>query len=174
MTYRPADIDDLAGLRRVDLLRHARDRPAFDGDIPHGVDAVLRVDHMPALEQQVVARLRRRRPNQKDRIPSSLIVEIVYPPAKSTPGAEPALKQVLQAKLNQPRRHRGLRDHAETRGPEGRPGVGELRMIHGIVELHAEREFRAFAQSADRDRLPSEKSAFTCPGPFRMLWPALP
>jgi hypothetical protein len=49
------------------------------------------------------------------------------------------LKEVLQAELDQTVRHRGLRNHPEVCSPKIRAGIGELRVIEGIVELGTER-----------------------------------
>ena len=67
------------------------------------------------------------------------------------------------------------RDHAEARRPERRAGIRELGVVHRIVELGAECQFGALRGFLlPSMRLPTEKSAFTWPGPLRMLWPALP
>src|SRR4029450_11258507 len=58
-------------------------------------------------------------------------------------------KKVLQSKLNQPRRHRGSSDDAEVCGPKVGSGIGELRMVQSVVELHAESELCIFAKAAD-------------------------
>src|SRR5262245_18619807 len=58
-------------------------------------------------------------------------------------------KKVLQSKLNQPRRHRGPSDDAEVCGPKVGSGIGELRMVQSVVELHAESELCIFAKAAD-------------------------
>ena len=79
MTYKPGGIDHLARLGGIDLLGDARDLPAVDRDVAHRIDAVFRIDHVPAFQQQVVARLRGRGPNQKhEECPATLIVKIVY------------------------------------------------------------------------------------------------
>src|SRR2546425_10936273 len=64
-----------------------------------------------------------------------------------------SLENVLQAELDQPGRHRGLADDAEVGRPEIRTGIGELRVIESIVELHTERKLCVFPKAAGRSRL---------------------
>ena len=47
-------------------------------------------------------------------------------------------------------------------------------MVQGVVELHAEGQNGVLPQASDLVFLPSEKSVLNCPGPFMMLWPAVP
>src|SRR5438477_7095778 len=67
------------------------------------------------------------------------------------------LEDILQAELNQPRRHRGPADDAEVCRPKIRTGIGKLRVIEGIVELHAESKLCVFPKAADRSRLAERK-----------------
>src|SRR2546425_8170121 len=64
-----------------------------------------------------------------------------------------SLENVLQAELDQPGRHRGLADDAEVGRPKIRTGIGELRVIEGIVELYTESKLCVFPKAADRSRL---------------------
>src|ERR1035437_4529558 len=65
----------------------------------------------------------------------------------------PPSKQVLQGKLNKSWGDRVLRDHAEGGGAEGRPGIGELRVVQRVVEFRAEGQDAVFAKCADAERL---------------------
>ena len=62
----PGDVHHLFGFRRIDLLGDARDAAAFDSHVPDAIDAVLGIDHVPALQQQIITRLRRGSRNEKD------------------------------------------------------------------------------------------------------------
>ena len=67
------------------------------------------------------------------------------------------LEEVLQAELDQSWRHRGLCDDAEVCSPKIRAGIGELRVIEGIVELCAERQLCVFPKAPDRGRFADRK-----------------
>ena len=49
-----ADIDDICCQCRVDVVRHRRNLVALDCHIPHCIYAVVRVDNVSTLEQEVV------------------------------------------------------------------------------------------------------------------------
>ncbi|HVO71563.1 MAG TPA: hypothetical protein VMT24_16045, partial [Aggregatilineaceae bacterium] len=51
-----------------------------------------------------------------------------------------ALEKIFQTELNQPRRDRGLRDHAESCRSQRRAGIGELSVVECVVELRAKYE----------------------------------
>ena len=59
------DVGDALGLRRLDGRGDGRDLAVGDGHVHHGVDAVLRIDDVPALEQQAVAAASARRPRRR-------------------------------------------------------------------------------------------------------------
>src|SRR5207247_10521857 len=63
----PGGVDDLAATRGGDVRRHPPDTRSADGDVHHGVDAVRRIDHVAALEQQVVSLPRQKRSGEKER-----------------------------------------------------------------------------------------------------------
>src|SRR5438445_12514059 len=63
------------------------------------------------------------------------------------------LENVLQAELDQPRRHRSPADDTEVCRPKIRTGIGELRVIEGIVELHSESKLSVFPKTSRRSRL---------------------
>ncbi len=50
-----AHIHDAPGKGRRDILRHGGDVSLGDGDVAHGVDAVLGVDDVSTLQQEIVA-----------------------------------------------------------------------------------------------------------------------
>src|SRR5258708_36262845 len=62
-------------------------------------------------------------------------------------------KQIFEAELDQPRRHRSLRDDAEACRPKIRARIGELRVVEGIVELRAKSKLCVFPDAAHRGRL---------------------
>ena len=70
-------------------------------------------------------------------------------------------KKILDAELDEPGSDGRLSDDAEAGGAEGGSGVGELRVVQGVIELDAEGEFGIFSETADPARLPSEKSVLT-------------
>src|SRR5213593_774042 len=59
------------------------------------------------------------------------------------------LENVFQAELDQPRSHRGPADDSEVCCPKIRAGIGKLRVIEGIVELHAESKLCVFPEASD-------------------------
>ncbi len=60
--------DRLQCLAGIDLLGNRRDLAAGDGDVPHGADAVARIDDVPAGQQEIVlGRLRGERRHGKRR-----------------------------------------------------------------------------------------------------------
>ena len=67
-------------------------------------------------------------------------------------GASDLLKEVFQSELDQPGRHRSLCNNAEVCRPKIRPGIRELRVIEGIVELCAERQLCVFPEAPDGGR----------------------
>src|SRR5467141_2055906 len=67
------------------------------------------------------------------------------------------LEEILQAELDQSRRHRSLCDDAEVCSPKIRAGIGELRVIEGIVELRTERQLCVFPEAPDRGRFADRK-----------------
>ena len=71
--------------------------------------------------------------------------------------ASQILEEILQAELDQSWRHRGLCDDAEVCSPKIRAGIGELRVIEGIVELCAERQLCVFPEAPDRGRFADRK-----------------
>jgi len=52
----PGGVDDLSASGGGNIRRHPRNARAADGDIHDAVDVVRRIDHMAALDQQIVAR----------------------------------------------------------------------------------------------------------------------
>ena len=54
VTYRPATSTVLTASARIDVRRHGGDLAVFDGDVADGADAILRIDDVAALQQQVV------------------------------------------------------------------------------------------------------------------------
>jgi len=78
-------------------------------------------------------------------------------------------KRGTSGRTDQTGRHRGLRNNTEVCGPKIRAGIGELRVIEGIVELRAERQLCVFAEAPTVVVLPIEKSVLNCPGPLMML-----
>jgi len=67
------------------------------------------------------------------------------------------LEEILHAELDQSRRHRSLCNDAEVCSPKIRAGIGELRVIEGIVELCAERQLCVFPEAPDRGRFADRK-----------------
>ena len=63
------------------------------------------------------------------------------------------LEEILHAELDQSRRHRSLCDDAEVCSPKICAGIGELRVIEGIVELCTERQLCVFPEAPDRGHL---------------------
>jgi len=59
-------IHRLQRLGGIDVARHFGNAAVFDGDVAHVADAVLGVDDVAAMEQQVVWRLRGRRGRQQN------------------------------------------------------------------------------------------------------------
>ena len=62
------------------------------------------------------------------------------------------LEEILHAELDQSRRHRSLCNDAEVCSPKIRAGIGELRVIEGIVELCPERQLCVFPEATDGGR----------------------
>ena len=67
------------------------------------------------------------------------------------------LEEILHAELDQSRRHRSLCNDAEVCSPKIRAGIGELRVIEGIVELCTERQLCVFPEAPDRGRFADRK-----------------
>src|ERR1700730_14601105 len=63
------------------------------------------------------------------------------------------LEKIFQAELDQPRRHRGLRNDAEVCRSQSSAGIAELWVVQRIVELHPESKLCAFPKAPDRGRL---------------------
>ena len=63
------------------------------------------------------------------------------------------LEKVLQAELDQPRRHRGLGNDAEVCRSQSRAGIAELRVVQRIVEFHAQRNCCIFPEASHSRRL---------------------
>ena len=57
------------------------------------------------------------------------------------------LENILQAELDQPGSHGGLGDDTERCRAESRAGIGELRVIERVVELHAEGQDGVFPKA---------------------------
>ena len=84
------------------------------------------------------------------------------------------LEELLQAELDQPRRHCRLGEDAEVSRPKHRAWIRELRVVNGIIELYAERELCVFPDTSTVVVLPMERSVLNCPGPLMMLRAVFP
>ena len=73
----------------------------------------------------------------------------VLAPRTSCVGYHRVLEDVLQGKLNQSGRHRGLRDDAEGGRPKSCARIGELRVIQSVVKFRAECKLSDFVQATD-------------------------
>ena len=159
VTYSPAASTTFR-LRGIDLLGHAGDLPALDRHIPDRIDAVLRVDHVPPANQQVIPPLCRagRRHQKYRQCPHNAPQYIACSAGRYTHRLSPLLE------ASQVRKHYGGVDALESAHFGCAPG--EVHALMGENGAGKSTLARILAGSTRPDaRTPSESTDAPSPSP---------